>query len=100
MLFFFNTPVKYPRFLIFVKFAPLMGVPLYILTLTAQWGSRGVGVLNISVERLARHITNPLIQPASDQRAHQTRAKRGKFLAQKNPGQQIASPGSSAASPR
>ena len=66
VLFFFSTPAKYPRFLIFVKFAPLMGVPLYILTLTAHWGSRGVGVLNISVERLARHITNPLIQQVSD----------------------------------
>ena len=45
MLFFFNTPAKYPRFLIFVKFAPLMGVPLYIIVLHTVLGTPGVAVV-------------------------------------------------------
>ena len=44
VLFFFNTPARYPRFLIFVKFAPLMGVPLYIIVLHTGLGTPGVGL--------------------------------------------------------
>ena len=59
MLFFFSTPALYPRFLIFVKFAPLMGVPIYIIDVTKRQGSRRVGLLNITGERLANAFQTP-----------------------------------------